>query len=54
MQKLIVSHRKLWLFLFVIFIMSEPLLLRPFFFVFLMSGFISIFYKINFKTKLLA
>ena len=53
-QKLIVSNRKLWLFLFLIFIMSEPLLLRPFFFVFLMSGFISIFYKINFKTKLLA
>ena len=45
-QKII--ENKKWLFMIILFIsvMSEPLLLRPFFLIFIISGFYQIFYRI--------
>ena len=46
-QKIIKSKRYIWLILLTISVISEPLLLRPFFFLFIISGFVNIFTKIN-------
>ena len=46
-QKIINSKRNIWLILLTLSVISEPLLLRPFFFLFIISGFVNIFTKIN-------
>ena len=46
-QKIIKSKRFIWLILLTLSVISEPLLLRPFFFLFIISGFVNIFTKIN-------
>ncbi len=46
-QKIINSKKYIWLILITISVISEPLLLRPFFFIFIISGFVNIFTKIN-------
>ena len=46
-QKIIKSKRYIWLILLTLSVISEPLLLRPFFFLFIISGFLNIFTKIN-------
>ncbi len=46
-QKIIKSKRYIWLILLTLSVISEPLLLRPFFFLFIISGFVNIFTKIN-------
>ena len=44
----IIEHKK-WLFMIILFVsvMSEPLLLRPFFLIFIISGFHQLFYRIT-------
>ena len=46
-QKIINSKRNIWLILLTLSVISEPLLLRPFFLIFIISGFVNIFTKIN-------
>ena len=46
-QQIIQKKRWLWILILMISVMSEPLLLRPFFFMFILSGSISIFHKIT-------
>jgi len=46
-QQIIKDRKWLWMTIMVISVMSEPLLLRPFFFIFICSGFFSTFYKIT-------
>ena len=46
-QQIVTHKRELWVFIMLISVMSEPLLLRPFFFFFIASGFINLFYKIT-------
>ena len=46
-QKIIKSKSYIWLILLTLSVISEPLLLRPFFFLFIISGFVNIFTKIN-------
>ena len=46
-QKIIKSKTNIWLILLTLSVISEPLLLRPFFFLFIISGFVNIFTKIN-------
>ena len=50
-QQIIFKKRKLWMFILTISVMSEPLLLRPFFFLFICSGFIYMFSKFIFIKK---
>ena len=46
-QQIIKEKKWLWMLIMVVSVMSEPLLLRPFFFLFIVSGFTYIFYKIT-------
>ena len=46
-QQIITNHRLIWLTLTFISVMSEPLLFRPFFFMFIVSGFIHTFHRIT-------
>ena len=46
-QQIITEKRWLWMLIMVVSVMSEPLLLRPFFFLFIVSGFTYVFYKIT-------
>lgn len=46
-QQLIPYKKWLLMMILIISVMSSPLLLRPFFFIFICSGFIHIFYKIT-------
>ena len=46
-QQIIKEKKWLWMLIMIISVMSEPLLLRPFFFLFIVSGFTYVFYKIT-------
>jgi hypothetical protein len=46
-QQVVKKHREIWFIITFVTVMSEPLLLRPFFLMFIISGFISIFNKIT-------
>ena len=46
-QQIIKEKKWLWMIIMVISVMSEPLLLRPFFFLFIISGFTHVFHKIK-------
>lgn len=53
-QQIIKEKRWLWMLIMVVSVMSEPLLLRPFFFLFIVSGFTYTFYKItSFKHQII-
>jgi hypothetical protein len=51
-----IIENKKWLFMIILFIsvMSEPLLLRPFFLIFIISGFHQIFYRVTSHKQMLA
>ena len=52
-QKIITHHRFMWFIITFISVMSEPLLFRPFFFMFIVSGCFHFFYRIiNHKKQL--
>ncbi len=53
-QQIITEKKWLIMILMTISVISEPLLLRPFFFIFITSGFMNIFYKITSHKKQLA
>jgi len=53
-QQIIQEKKWLWMIIMVISVMSEPLLLRPFFFLFIISGFMHIFCKITSHKKQLS
>ena len=53
-QQIITEKKWLIMILMTISVISEPLLLRPFFFIFIISGFMNIFYKITSHKKQLA
>ena len=53
-QQIITNHRLMWLILTFISVMSEPLLFRPFFFMFIVSGFIHTFHRITSHKKQLS
>ena len=53
-QQIVVEKKWLWMVIMIISVMSEPLLLRPFFFLFIVSGFYQFFYKITSHKKLLS
>ena len=53
-QKVITHKKELWVFIMFISVMSEPLLLRPFFFFFISSGLIHLFYKISIHKRKLS
>ena len=53
-QQIVVEKKWLWMVIMIISVMSEPLLLRPFFFLFIVSGFNQLFYKITSHKKLLS
>ena len=46
-QQIIKDKKWLWMTIMLISVLSEPLLLRPFFFIFIISGFMHIFHKIT-------
>ena len=46
-QKIIRPKKYIWSILLTLSVISEPLLLRPFFLIFIISGFVNIFTKIN-------
>jgi hypothetical protein len=46
-QQIIVKDRFIWFIIILLSIMSEPLLFKPFFFVFIISGFFHFFYKVT-------
>jgi hypothetical protein len=50
-QKIISEHRLLFFFIVFISVMSEPLFLRPFFFIFVISGFYNFFLKFTSKRR---
>ena len=50
-QQIITNHRLIWFIIAFISVMSEPLLFRPFFFMFIVSGFIHIFNRITSHKK---
>ena len=52
-QQIVTNDRLMWFILTFAFVMSEPLLFRPFFFLFIISGFNQVFYKITSHKKLL-
>ena len=45
-QQIVRRNRLLWMSIILISVMSEPLLLRPFFFIFIVSGFVHLFNRI--------
>ena len=45
-QEIINKNRLIWFIIIFVSVMSEPLLLRPFFFLFIISGFVSFLNKI--------
>ena len=52
-QQIVKQDRFIWFSIIFLSIMSEPLLFRPFFFIFIMSGFCHLFYKVvNHKKNL--
>ena len=52
-QQIVTNHRSIWFIITFISVMSEPLLFRPFFLIFIISGFIHFFYKVtNHKKQL--
>jgi hypothetical protein len=52
-QNIVTEKKKFFFFIVLVSVMSEPLLFKPFFFLFLISGFSHIFYKItSHKQKL--
>jgi hypothetical protein len=53
-QQIITNDRLMWFTLTFVFVLSEPLLFRPFFFLFIVSGFNQFFYKIISHKKLLS
>jgi hypothetical protein len=53
-QQIITNHRVIWFILTFISVMSEPLLFRPFFFMFIVSGFIHAFHRITSHKKQLS
>jgi len=53
-QQVVVEKKWLWMVIMIISVMSEPLLLRPFFFLFIVSGFNHMFYKVTSNKKLLS
>ena len=53
-QKVITHKNALWVFIMLISVMSEPLLLRPFFFFFISSGLLHLFYKITIHKRKLS
>ena len=53
-QQLVANDRWIWFVITFITIMSEPLLFRPFFFIFIISGFSHLFYRIANHKKQLA
>jgi len=50
-QQIITNHRLIWFIIAFISVMSEPLLFRPFFFMFIVSGFIHTFNRITSHKK---
>jgi len=52
-QQIITNDRFMWFILTFVSIMSEPLLFKPFFFLFIVSGFMYIFNQITSRKKLL-
>ena len=46
-QQIIKEKKWLWMMIMLISVMSEPLLLKPFFFMFIISGFFDAFIKIR-------
>ena len=52
-QQIIINDRLMWFILTFGFVMSEPLFFRPFFFVFIISGFNKMFHSITSYKKLL-
>ena len=53
-QQIIKRHRLMWFIIAFISVMSEPLLFRPFFFMFIASGFTHTFYSITSHKKQLS
>ena len=53
-QQIITKDRLMWFTLTFIFVLSEPLLFRPFFFIFIVSGFMYTFNRITSHKKLLS
>jgi len=53
-QQIITNDRLMWFILIFVFVMSEPLLFRPFFFLFIVSGFMYTFNSITSHKKLLS
>jgi hypothetical protein len=53
-QQIVVEKKWLWMVIMVISVMSEPLLLRPFFFLFIVSGFMYTFNRITSHKKLIS
>ena len=53
-QQIITNDRLIWFTVTFIFVLSEPLLFRPFFFIFIVSGFIYTFNRIILHKKLLS
>ena len=52
-QQIVKNDRFIWFLITFFTVMSEPLLLRPFFFIFILSGFFHFIYKItNHKKQL--
>jgi hypothetical protein len=53
-QQIVINHRFIWFIIIFVSVMSEPLLFRPFFFLFIISGFSHFFYKVTNHKKQLA
>ena len=53
-QQIITNNRVIWFIITFVSVMSEPLLFRPFFFIFIISGFAHFFYKVTQHKKQLA
>jgi hypothetical protein len=53
-QQIVINHRFIWFIITFVSVMSEPLLFRPFFFLFIISGFSHFFYKVTNHKKQLA
>jgi len=53
-QQIIAEKKWLWMLIMIVSVMSEPLLLRPFFFLFIVSGFNQMFYNITLRKKLIS
>ena len=52
-QQIVTNNRFMWFIITFISIMSEPLLFKPFFFIFIISGFSHFFYKVvNFNKEI--